>query len=71
MRERVAITGIGVVTPIGIGAAEFTDALRAGRSGASTITAFDCAGFDTRIAAAVDDTRFDAGAYVEPSGAPA
>jgi len=66
VRERVAITGIGVVTPIGIGAAEFTDALRAGRSGAAAITAFDCTGFDTRIAAAVDDTRFDAGAYVEP-----
>ena len=66
MRERVAITGIGVVTPIGVGSAEFTAALRAGRSGAATIAAFDCAGFDTRIAAEVDDRRFDPGAYVEP-----
>ena len=66
MRERVAITGVGVVSPIGVGSAEFTAALRAGRSGATAITAFDCAGFDTRIAAEVDDRRFDPGAYVEP-----
>jgi 3-oxoacyl-[acyl-carrier-protein] synthase II len=66
MRERVAITGIGVVTPIGIGSAEFSDALRAGRSGVATISAFDCAGFDTRIAAQVDGSRFDAGSYVAP-----
>jgi len=66
MRERVAITGIGVVTPIGVGRAEFMAALREGRSGAGPITAFDCEGFDTRIAAEVDDTHFDAGAYVEP-----
>jgi 3-oxoacyl-[acyl-carrier-protein] synthase II len=66
VRERVAITGIGVVTPIGIGSAEFTDALRAGRPGGVRISAFDCEGFDTRIAAEVDDERFDAGAYVVP-----
>jgi len=66
MRERVAITGIGVVTPIGVGRAEYTEALRAGRSGCGTITAFDCGGFDTRIAAEVDDRLFDASAYVEP-----
>ena len=66
MTERVAITGIGVVTPIGIGIVDFTAALRAGCSGARRITAFDCAGFDTQIAAEVDDSRFDAGSYVQP-----
>src|SRR5688500_12564111 len=66
MRERVAITGVGVVTPLGIGSAEYTEALRAGRSGAATITAFDCGGFETRIAAEVDDAVFDPGMYVEP-----
>lgn len=65
-RERVAITGVGVVTPIGVGSAEFTEGLRLGRSGAGPITAFECDGFETRIAAEVDDRRFDAGAYVEP-----
>ena len=39
MAERVAITGAGVVTPIGSGYQEFRGALRAGRSGVGTITA--------------------------------
>jgi 3-oxoacyl-[acyl-carrier-protein] synthase II len=66
MRERVAITGIGVVTPIGIGVTEFASALRAGRSGAKRIAAFDAEGLETQIAAEVDDERFDAAAYVVP-----
>lgn len=66
MRERVAITGIGVVTPIGIGAAEFAGALREGRSGARRITAFDCEGLETQIAAEVDDATFRPGEYVDP-----
>ena len=64
--ERIAVTGMGVVTPIGVGVAEFEAGLRAGRSGVGCITAFDCRGFDTRIAAQVDDARFDAPSYVEP-----
>jgi 3-oxoacyl-[acyl-carrier-protein] synthase II len=63
--ERVAITGIGVVTPIGIGLEAFAGALRAGASGVRRINAFDCSGFDTQIAAAVPDD-FDAAAWVEP-----
>jgi len=66
MRERVAITGMGVVTPIGIGVAEFGRALRESRSGARRITAFDCAGLETQIAAEVDDSLFDPGEYVDP-----
>jgi 3-oxoacyl-[acyl-carrier-protein] synthase II len=42
---RVVITGLGVVTSIGIGADAFLDGLRAGRSGASPIRAFDTTGF--------------------------
>lgn len=66
MRERVAITGIGVVTPIGVGAEAFSSALRCGHSGVRRIRAFDCEGFDTQIAAEIDDARFDAAAFVEP-----
>jgi 3-oxoacyl-[acyl-carrier-protein] synthase II len=66
MRERVAITGIGVVTPIGIGSSEFVAALREGRSGARRITAFDCEGMATQIAAEVDDATFDPAGYVDP-----
>lgn len=41
MPTRVVITGLGVVSPIGIGVSEFWKAALAGRSGISTITSFD------------------------------
>jgi 3-oxoacyl-[acyl-carrier-protein] synthase II len=63
--ERVVVTGVGVVTPIGPDLASFADALRAGRSGVRRITAFDCDGFDTQIAAQVGP-EFDPAAYAEP-----
>jgi 3-oxoacyl-[acyl-carrier-protein] synthase II len=52
-RRRVAVTGIGVVSPIGIGTDAFGAALRAGRSGVSPIQLFDPASLPTRIAAQV------------------
>lgn len=42
---RVVVTGLGVVSSIGTGVAEFAAGLAAGRSGVSEITAFDTAGF--------------------------
>ncbi|MFZ5889616.1 MAG: beta-ketoacyl-[acyl-carrier-protein] synthase family protein [Myxococcota bacterium] len=44
--RRVVVTGLGAISSIGIGVAEFLAGLRAGRSGARTITAFDVSGFD-------------------------
>ena len=44
-RRRVVVTGLGVVSSIGIGQAGFAAGLRAGRSGVSPITAFDTAGY--------------------------
>ena len=66
MADRVAITGAGVITPIGVGYEAFRDALRAGRSGVQPITSFDCTGFDTRIAAEVRDGDADLASWVEP-----
>ncbi|TJZ57342.1 beta-ketoacyl-[acyl-carrier-protein] synthase family protein [Streptomyces piniterrae] len=43
--ERVVVTGRGVVSSIGIGAAEFAEGLRAGRNEVAPITAFDTTGF--------------------------
>ena len=53
MRRRVAITGIGLVTPVGNDVATTWDALLAGRSGGAAISLFDASGFPVRIAAEV------------------
>ena len=54
-RHRVVVTGVGVVSSIGTGASAFTAALRAGRSGASTIRAFDTKDFPSDQACEVRD----------------
>ncbi|KAA2254449.1 beta-ketoacyl-[acyl-carrier-protein] synthase family protein [Solihabitans fulvus] len=53
MNRRVVITGLGPVSSIGIGAREFSAALRAGRSGISPIASFDAAGFPHYMAGEV------------------
>lgn len=63
-RRRVAITGIGMVTPVGNDAATTWASLLAGRSGIAPITNFEAQGFPTRIGAEVklfdtDLTRAD------------
>ncbi len=60
--RRVAVTGLGLVTPLGNDVASTWEALTAGRSGAAAITAFDAAGFPVRIAAEVKG--FDAAEVV-------
>lgn len=49
------VTGIGVVSPIGVGRAAFWEALIAGKSGAGPITHFDASDFSIRIAAECND----------------
>ncbi|MEV6971966.1 beta-ketoacyl-[acyl-carrier-protein] synthase family protein [Kitasatospora sp. NPDC093806] len=53
--RRVVITGLGVVTSIGLGVPAFLDGLRAGRSGVKPITAFDTTGFAHSNGCEVDD----------------
>jgi len=53
MSKRIVVTGIGVVSPIGIGNAEFVRALKAGKSGASNIESFDTHAYATKFAAVV------------------
>ena len=52
-RRRVAITGLGFVTPLGNDTAAAWHALLAGRSGVAPITRFDASGYPVRIAAEV------------------
>jgi 3-oxoacyl-[acyl-carrier-protein] synthase II len=49
----VAVTGIGMVTPLGIGVESTWNAILSGESGVREISAFDASGFPTRIAAEV------------------
>ncbi len=53
MARRVVVTGIGLVSPLGIGTEESWQALKEGRSGISHITAFDASQFACRIAGEV------------------
>jgi len=62
--REVVITGVGVVSPIGIGVESFAGSLRAGQSGIRPISLFDASGFPVRIGAEVAD--FDPKAYVRP-----
>lgn len=55
MSRRVVITGLGMVSPLGIGVEKTWQALIQGKSGVVRITKFDPTGFDTQIAAEVKD----------------
>ena len=54
---RVVVTGLGAVTPIGLGAHEFWRAAAAGQNGVSRLTRFDPDDFSSRMAAEVKDFR--------------
>ena len=61
--RRVVITGLGVMTSLGLTVERFWENILAGRSGVSRITAFDPSEFDTKFAAQIHD--FDAENYME------
>jgi 3-oxoacyl-[acyl-carrier-protein] synthase II len=55
MTRKVVVTGIGPVTPVGIGRQAFWDAMVSGRSGIGEITLFDASEFPVKIAGEVRD----------------
>jgi 3-oxoacyl-[acyl-carrier-protein] synthase II len=61
--RRVAVTGLGLVSPLAVGNAENWRALTAGESGVGPITRFDASRFTSRIAGEVKS--FDSSLYVE------
>jgi 3-oxoacyl-[acyl-carrier-protein] synthase II len=63
-RNRVVITGIGILAPNGIGIEPFWESLLAGRSGIGPITLFDASEFKSRIAGEVK--AFNPSDYIEP-----
>ena len=63
MSRRVVVTGVGLLTPLGIGTELSWGAILASESGIAGITAFDAAAFSCRIAGEVKG--FDPGNYIE------
>ncbi len=55
--KRVVVTGVGVVSPIGIGKEPFLESLLAGRSGVRLIERFDTTDYPVKIAAEMRDFR--------------
>lgn len=61
--RRVVITGLGVISPIGIGKQAFWSSLQAGRSGIVPITAFDTTEFTTKFAGEIQN--FDPAQFLD------
>ena len=55
MKRRVVVTGVGLVTPLGIGVAKTWGNICAGKSGVSLITRFDTSDYQVKIAAEIKD----------------
>jgi len=64
LKRRVVVTGIGAVSPNGVGREDFWEATRNGVSGVRRITRFDPSEYAVQVAGEVVD--FDEGAYVVP-----
>ena len=63
-KRRVAVTGLGLLTPVGNTVEESWSNIVAGKSGIAPITAFDASQFSARISGSVKD--FDATEYISP-----
>ena len=61
--RRVVVTGVGIVSPLGLNVADTWSAVASGQSGIDYITGFDAEAFDTRFAAEVKG--FDPENYLE------
>ena len=64
MQERIVITGLGIVSPIGIGMTEFWESIRQCKNGVDRITHFDASRCACQIAAEVKN--FDGKQYFDP-----
>jgi len=63
LSRRVVVTGVGLLTPLGVGTEASWEAIRAGKCGIGPITQFDASAFSCRIAGEVKG--FDPANYIE------
>ena len=66
-KRRVVVTGLGLITPVGIGVAESWANIINGQSGIGKITKFDCSAFPSQVAGEVKN--IDPLAYIPPKDA--
>jgi 3-oxoacyl-[acyl-carrier-protein] synthase II len=57
--NRVVVTGMGAVTPVGIGVTDFWEGLLAGRNGIAPVTRFDATRFSSKLAGEIKDFRVE------------
>lgn len=63
MNRRVVVTGLGAITPIGLGVEEFWESVKQGKTGFAPITRFDASEYRCKLAAEVKG--FDAKEYMD------
>ena len=63
MSNRVVVTGLGIISPVGIGIESFWSNLLDGKSGIGPVTKFDVSEMSTKIAGEVKD--FNASDYID------
>ncbi|MGI5970115.1 MAG: beta-ketoacyl-ACP synthase II [Oscillospiraceae bacterium] len=63
MNRRVAVTGMGIISPVGNSVAQFWESLIQGRHGIGPITRFDISNYKARLAAEIKD--FNARDYMD------
>lgn len=66
-KRRVVVTGMGILSPVGLGVESFWNGLTSGKSGMAPITKFDASKFDTKFAAELKG--YDPLAYFNPKDA--
>ncbi|TXT43276.1 MAG: 3-oxoacyl-acyl-carrier-protein synthase II [Spirochaetes bacterium] len=63
MKRTIAVTGLGIISPVGNDIETFWQSLKEGKSGIGKVTRFDASGMDAKIAAEVKD--FDPSLYMD------
>jgi len=66
-KRRVVVTGLGLITPVGIGVSESWANIISGQSGIGKITKFDCSSYSSQVAGEVKN--FDPLLYIPPKDA--
>ena len=64
MKNRVVVTGLGVISPVGLTVSDFWNSLKRGQGGIGKITRFDASQYSNQIAGEITD--FDPSQYIGP-----